>query len=86
MEFTHDEDGRVHLTVVSAGNFLFGQGWSQDTQEGVVFELAFQDTKLVQARIHPFVTLDQAQTNLTDPEGDESYLLNRMFENSVLFP
>jgi hypothetical protein len=86
MEFTHGEDGRVHLTVVSAGNFLFGQGWSQDTQEGVVFELAFRDTELVQARIHPFVTLDQAQTNLTDPEGDGSYVLNRMFENSVLFP
>ena len=86
MEFTHGEDGRVHLTVVSAGNFLFGQGWSQDTQEGVVFELAFRDTELVQARPHPFVTLDQAQTNLTDPEGDGSYVLNRMFENSVLFP
>jgi capsule synthesis protein PGA_cap len=86
MEFTHSQDGRIHLTVVSAGNFLFGQGWSQDTQEGVVFELAFRGTDLVQARPHPFVTLDQAQTNLTDPEGDGSYALNRMFENSVLFP
>ena len=86
MEFTAGADGKLHLTVVSAGNFLFGQGWSQDTQEGVVFELTFRGADLVQARPHPFVTLDQAQTNLTDPEGDGSYVLQRMFENSDLVP
>jgi len=86
MEFTTGADGKTHLTVVSAGNFLFGQGWSQDTQEGVVFELTFRGTDLVQARPHPFVTLDQAQTNLTDPEGDGSYVLQRMFESSDLVP
>jgi len=86
IEFTKGADGKTHLTVVSAGNFLFGQGWSQDTQEGVVFELTFRGTDLVQARMHPFVTLDQAQTNLTEPEGDGSYVLNRVFENSGLAP
>ena len=86
MEFTTGADGKLHLTVVSAGNFLFGQGWSQDTQEGVVFELTFRGADLVQARPHPFVTLDQAQTNLTDPEGDGSYVLQRIFENSDLVP
>jgi poly-gamma-glutamate capsule biosynthesis protein CapA/YwtB (metallophosphatase superfamily) len=78
-----DADGRARLTIMSSGNFLFGQGWSQDTQEGVVFELTFRDTDLVQARMHPYVTMDQAQTNLTDPEGDGSYVLNRIFEHSA---
>ena len=83
MDLDVDEEGEARLTVVSSGNFLFGQGWSQDTQEGVVFELTFRDTDLVQARMHPFVTLDQAQTNLTDPEGDGSYVLRRIFEYSA---
>ena len=78
-----DAEGKAHLTVVSSGNFLFGQGWSQDTQEGVVFELTFRDADLVQARMHPYVTRDQAQTNLTDPEGDGHYVLERVFEHSA---
>ncbi len=83
MDLDVDDEGRARLTVMSSGNFLFGQGWSQDTQEGVVFELAFRDTDLVQARMHPYVTLDQAQTNLTDPEGDGRYVLERIFESSA---
>ena len=78
-----DEEGKARLTVMSSGNFLFGQGWSQDTQEGVVFELTFRDTDLVQARMHPYVTMDQAQTNLTEPEGDGRYVLERIFEHSA---
>lgn len=83
MDLDVDENGKARLTVMSSGNFLFGQGWSQDTQEGVVFELTFRDTDLVQARMHPYVTMDQAQTNLTDPEGDGHYVLERIFEHSA---
>ena len=83
MDLDMDENGKARLTVMSSGNFLFGQGWSQDTQEGVVFELTFRDTDLVQARMHPYVTMDQAQTNLLDPEGDGRYVLERIFEHSA---
>lgn len=83
MDLDVDENGKARLTVMSSGNFLFGQGWSQDTQEGVVFELTFRDADLVQARMHPYVTLDQAQTNLLDPEGDGRYVLQRIFEHSA---
>lgn len=86
IEFATDTDGSTHLSVVSSGNFLFGQGWSQDTMEGVIFELTFREAELVQARMHPYVMLDQAQVNLTDPEGDGSYVLNRIFEWSGLLP
>jgi poly-gamma-glutamate capsule biosynthesis protein CapA/YwtB (metallophosphatase superfamily) len=80
IDWTTDADGRLHLTVVSSGNFMFGQGWSQDTMEGVIFELTFRGAELVQVRMHPYVTLDQAQINLTDPEGDGHYVLDRIFE------
>jgi poly-gamma-glutamate capsule biosynthesis protein CapA/YwtB (metallophosphatase superfamily) len=82
IDFVPIEGGGVHFTVASHGNFLFGQGWSQQTQEGVIVELAFRGTTLVQARMHPYVMLDQAQTNLTDPETDGSYVLQRIFESS----
>ena len=78
------EDGRHTVTMVSHGNFLFGQGWSQQTQEGVLLELAFRGTTLAQARMHPYIMLEQAQTNLTDPETDGLYVLNRIYEASGL--
>ena len=67
IEIGADADGGDHVTMVSHGNFLFGQEWSQQTQEGVILELAFRGTELAQARMHPYIMLEQAQTNLTDP-------------------
>lgn len=83
IDFVPAADGNgVHFTIASHGNFLFGQSWSQQTQEGVIAELSFVGTRLAQARMHPYVMLLQAQTNLTDPETDGAYVLNRIFENS----
>ncbi len=83
IDFTTDARG-THVTMVSHGNFLFGQSWSQQTQEGVTLELAFRGSQLVQARMHPYVMLEQAQTNLTDPETDGAYVLRRIFAASGL--
>ena len=60
------------------------RSWSQQTQEGVTLELAFRGTELVQARMHPYIMLEQAQTNLTDPATDGLYVLNRIYEASGL--
>ena len=84
IEITTDDDGRNHATMVSHGNFLFGQEWSQQTQEGVLLELAFVGDELAQARMHPYIMLDQAQTNLTDPATDGQYVLGRIYEASGL--
>jgi poly-gamma-glutamate capsule biosynthesis protein CapA/YwtB (metallophosphatase superfamily) len=86
IEITPADDGDHRVTMVSHGNFLFGQEWSQQTQEGVTLELAFRGTELVQARMHPYIMLEQAQTNLTDPETDGLYVLNRIYEASGLSP
>lgn len=84
IEISADVAGTYHATMVSHGNFLFGQGWSQQTQEGVTLELSFHGTELVQARMHPYIMLEQAQTNLTDPETDGMWVLNRIYEASGL--
>jgi poly-gamma-glutamate capsule biosynthesis protein CapA/YwtB (metallophosphatase superfamily) len=84
IEITPTDDGDHRVTMVSHGNFLFGQEWSQQTQEGVTLELAFHGTRLVQARMHPYIMLEQAQTNLTDPSTDGLWVLNRIYEASGL--
>jgi poly-gamma-glutamate capsule biosynthesis protein CapA/YwtB (metallophosphatase superfamily) len=84
IEVALDDAGAYRATMVSHGNFLFGQGWSQQTQEGVTLELTFRGSELVQARMHPYIMLEQAQTNLTDPETDGMYILNRIYEASGL--
>jgi poly-gamma-glutamate capsule biosynthesis protein CapA/YwtB (metallophosphatase superfamily) len=86
IEFTLDDQIGAKVTMVSHGNFLFGQEWSQQTQEGVTLELAFHGTRLMQARMHPYIMLEQAQTNLTNPETDGLYVLNRIYEASGLLP
>ena len=84
IEISGDGAGGHRVTMVSHGNFLFGQEWSQQTQEGVLLELAFHGTELAQARMHPYIMLEQAQTNLTDPQTDGMYVLNRIYEASGL--
>lgn len=86
IEVEPDESGGHRVTLVSHGNFLFGQGWSQQTQEGVLLELSFRGTELAQARMHPYIMLEQAQTNLTDPETDGLQILARIYAASGLTP
>lgn len=82
IDFTADESGAPGFTILSHGNFLFGQSWSQQTQEGVLPELTFRGTDLVQVRLHPYIMLLQAQASFTDPQTDGAYVLNRVYSAS----
>lgn len=68
------EDGD-HFVISSHGNFLFGQDWSRQTQEGVIVELTFVGTHLAQAHLHPYIMLDRAPANLVDPATDGKFVL-----------
>jgi poly-gamma-glutamate capsule biosynthesis protein CapA/YwtB (metallophosphatase superfamily) len=81
IDFTGDARG-LHFTILGHGNFLFGQSWSQQTQEGLLPELTFRGIQLVQVRLHPYIMLEQAQASLTDPETDGHYVLQRVFDAS----
>ncbi len=83
VSITKDDRGS-HVAIGSHGNFLFGQDWSRQTQEAVIVELTFVGTRLAQVRLHPFIMLDQAQANLTNPTTDGKYVLNQVWSNSIL--
>ncbi len=73
------EEGGPRLVLASPGNYMFGQDWWQETQEGVIIEMAFRGTELVNARLHPTVQVLGARPALLNPEGDGNYVLNRMW-------
>lgn len=78
-----DADG-WNAVLVSPGNYMFGQGWWQETQEGVILDLAFRGTELVNVRLHPTVQILQARPALLDPEGDGSYVLERIWKYATV--
>ena len=72
------------VVISSHGNFLFGQDWSRQTQEGVLPELTFVGTQLVQVRLHPYIVMDQAQPTLITPTTDGKHVLNQVWSVSQL--
>lgn len=78
-----DADG-WNTVLVSPGNYMFGQGWWQETQEGVILDLAFRGAELVNVRLHPTVQILQARPALLDPQGDGSYVLERIWKYATL--
>jgi len=77
------EDG-VRMLQIGPGNFLYGQDFWQQTQEGVVIEETFRGTTLVNVRLHPYVMILAARPALLDPEGDGHYVLDRIWNLSEL--
>jgi hypothetical protein len=76
------EDASVVL--VSPGNYMFGQNWWQEAQEGVILDLTFRGTTLVQVRMHPTVQILAARPALLDPEGDGRYVMQRIWKYATL--
>ena len=74
----------VSLVLACPGNYVFGQSFFQDLQEGVILEQKFVGARLVNARLHPYVIILGARPSLTDPEGDGRYVLKRIWRNSDL--
>lgn len=72
------------VVLVSPGNFVFGQGWWQETQEGLILDLTFRGTTLVNVRLRPTVQILAARPALLDPEGDGNYVLQRVWSYSTI--
>ena len=64
------------------GNFVFDQIWSEPTSEGLLLQLTFRGTHLVQVRLQPTVILDGAQPNLLDPAKDGRVVLGQLYDAS----
>jgi poly-gamma-glutamate synthesis protein (capsule biosynthesis protein) len=65
-----EQKGRTPV-FYSLGNFIFDQNFRTSTMESVLLEATFHGDRLVQLRLHPFLTHDQAQPNLLDPRTDD---------------
>jgi len=74
----------VSLVDAGTGNFMYGQDFWQTTQEGVVIELVFRGATLINVRLHPYVMILAARADLTDPEKDGRYVLQRIWKASEL--
>ncbi len=72
------------VVLVSPGNHYFGQGWWQETQEGVILDLTFRGKTLVNVRMHPTVMINEARPALLDPQGDGHYVLERVWKYSAV--
>ena len=77
-------DDGVSSVLVCPGNYVFGQDFFQNLQEGVILEQKFVGTRLVNVRLHPYVIIAGARPSLTDPEGEGKYVLRRIYRNSEL--
>ena len=66
------------LVVYSLGNLLFDFSYDQRTLQGVVYELTFQGTRLVQVEMNPTVMVDHSQVNLLDPAADGSATIQQI--------
>jgi poly-gamma-glutamate capsule biosynthesis protein CapA/YwtB (metallophosphatase superfamily) len=75
-------DGKPSVVVASPGNFMFGQYWWQETQEGVIVDMSFRGRDLVNVRLRPYVMYLSARPSLLDPQGDGRYVLQRIWKHA----
>jgi hypothetical protein len=65
---------------------MFGQRWWQEVDEGVILDLSFSGTRLVNVRLRPYVMYLHARATLLDPQGDGHYVMERIFKYSDFAP
>lgn len=82
--FLRQHAGGVSLVDAGPGNYMYGQPWWQQVQEGVILDMTFRGKTLVNVRLHPYVMLQAARASLTDPQGDGRYVLDRIWKASDL--
>lgn len=82
--YLRDTPTGVSAVQTGPGNFMYGQDFWQDTQEGVVVELSFRGSTLANIRIHPYVMILAARAALLDPEADGHYVQQRLWKSSEL--
>ncbi|MEO8639134.1 MAG: CapA family protein [Chloroflexota bacterium] len=80
--FLRQQANGVSLIDAGPGNYMYGQPWWQQTQEGIILDMTFRGTTLVNVRLRPYVMILNARPTLTDPEGDGHYVLERVWKTS----
>jgi poly-gamma-glutamate synthesis protein (capsule biosynthesis protein) len=68
------------------GDFVFDIDASEQTLEGIVPEITFEGTRIVQVRMDPYLILDVSQPNLLDPAGSGAVVLDQVFKAAHWLP
>jgi hypothetical protein len=68
------------------GDFVFDIDASEQTLEGILPELTFEGTRLVQVRMDPYLILDVSQPNLLDPAGSGAVVMKQVYGASHWLP
>ncbi len=71
------------VVLACPGNYMFGQRWWQEADEGFILDLSFSGTRLVNVRLRPYVMHLHARPSLLDPQGDGHYVMERVFKYST---
>jgi len=66
-----------HTVFYSIGNLIFDQDWSQPTMMGVIPEMTFDGTRLVQIDLHPTLIVD-GQPNFVAPNDGGQFVIDQM--------
>lgn len=75
------EDIDGHVVFYSLGNFVFDMEYRQSTVMGVVPEMTFSGTELIQIELHPTLLVD-TQPNFVAPEDGGQFVFDEMREGS----
>lgn len=75
-------DDGANVVLACPGNYMFGQRWWQEVDEGFILDLSFNGTRLVNVRLRPYVMHLHARPSLLDPQGDGHYVMERVFKYS----
>ena len=69
----------------SLGDLIFDLPRFESTEEGVLVELMFHGSRLLQIELHPTVVHRRAQLNLLERDGDGAVVIERMRKASRAF-
>lgn len=67
------------LIVYALGNFVFDQGWSVATTQGMVVEAGFTRDALIGYRLRPIAIRDLYRPEFVDPAGEGAPILDRVW-------
>ncbi|MDP2685171.1 MAG: CapA family protein [bacterium] len=65
------------LILYSLGNFIFDQMWSEETREGAIAKITFENTEIIDLELIPVKTFDYSQPQILGEEEGKS-ILDRM--------
>lgn len=81
-DYAQDKEGNLQKKPIfyALGNTIFDQEWSKETKEGIIAEIIFQGSKVVDIKLHPLRLTNYGEAELL--EGEEKERLLKIFTDA----